>query len=1349
MNLRHITLLALLFCATTTMYAQENDVDENEVGFTEERPNYGQGFHAHRYALQRPNIAKRFEKKVLGDRLFVDFGLGVTLPFSASENSKNGFVTGVSVGDWLTPEHGVRAGIKVGNYTYGKYDITLKGVTLDYLINLSALTTYGKTYEKKKFEVLGIAGWDFLHRSHGSSSSFGVGVHFGARAQYGIPNSIFQIYAEPRLYFMDAREQALYTNNMYKSGAEMLFGLSLLPYQRVIPTGNQADLDDDGSFLNNTFVYFAGGPQALLSPLYGSTTNTLGVRMQGGIGKWFKRGFGARLSAYANFLDEKGESKNRGLGIAADAMIDLTYLNEGYAPHRRFWINGLVGASIAVHKHEGLRKKITYGFGAGLQPNFRLTEGISFFLEPRVDVFNNKEYVYGPTSNSWAVIPSLLAGVNFMQGGFTSEQRAANANYMHETPYDHLFIDGAAGVYFAGETYRSLWHSPAKDAHLKFYGAIGKWFNATSGMRIWLDVNKPRSGHFADHQLTAGIDYLWNMTNTFHGYDPNRKIELHSSLGFNMLKQKHNDGFAYGVNAGVRAQWNTSKMVSFFVEPQVRVYKEDLWRNNYTTMGYDFVPVGLLGMQLRFDGYTPANEKDAFVERNYGHYFSVAGGIQALLRKRGEKECYGPIARLTYGKQFSPLSSYRLHGLVSGNEIYGRKYGNVGVGADYMVDLTAMAYGYNEDRKFTLSSILGATANVSYQSGSKFQFYPEVYAGAQAAVRISDRFTLFYEPQLRYDFTNQMKHAWDTNKMTASQRLSMVHLLGMQVRFDEYTHADEMDTYMERDYDHYFGVAGGVHALLRKYKVGDVYGPIARLTYGKQFSPISSYRLHGLVSANEISNKRHASVGVGADYMIDLSTIAYGYNEDRKFTLSGLLGATANVSYQTGAKVNFYPEVYAGAQAAVRISDRFTLFYEPQVRYDFSNQMKNIWDTYEMTKSQRFSMVHLLGLNMKFEAFKKSREERDSYDDEEKHEFMSVAGGLNVPLRRFNIASFYGPTARFSYGKQFNPFLLYRFNLGMEYNNFDWGRERRRVPEEYHYFRASLGADLMLDYTSWAYGYDPDRRFILRPYVGVAASVARVDDRWVSKDAKYHYYPDLMAGAQASLRVSKNIELFYEGQMKYSFSDQIGWVFDTNETSTLQRLTMSHMLGMNYRFSPVVRNYRENAGYSRPHKQFVSVSAGTNLNSATSFNIRPRGDKWGFSIAARYGRWMNGVTAYQFGIDNTQINTEYGSQHWTTLHADLLCDLRTLLTNDVHEGKIMTCNAFAGVGLGISRMGDRDKKVAPMLNAGIQIGANIGERFNVYIEPSGQLFEKGISQLKNGHPFEVTGKIMLGTKYNF
>ena len=189
MNLRHITLLALLSCATFT-YAQENNVDENEVGFKEERPDYGQGFHAHRYALQKPHFAKKFEKKVLGDRLFLDFGAGLTFPFSGSQNSKTGFVTGISVGDWLTPEHGVRAGLKFGNYTYGNYDISAKGLTLDYLMNISALSTPGKTYTPKRFEVLGVAGLDILHRSFGNASNFGLGVHIGGRAQYSIPKSI-------------------------------------------------------------------------------------------------------------------------------------------------------------------------------------------------------------------------------------------------------------------------------------------------------------------------------------------------------------------------------------------------------------------------------------------------------------------------------------------------------------------------------------------------------------------------------------------------------------------------------------------------------------------------------------------------------------------------------------------------------------------------------------------------------------------------------------------------------------------------------------------------------------------------------------------------------------------------------------------------------------------------------------------------------------------------------------------------------------------------------------------------------------------------------------------------------
>ena len=1332
MNLRHITLLALLSCATFT-YAQENNVDENEVGIKEERPDYGQGFHAHRYALQKPHFAKKFEKKVLGDRLFFDFGAGLTFPFSGSQNSKSGFVTGISVGDWLTPEHGVRAGIKFGNYTYGNYDISAKGLTLDYLMNISALSTPGKTYTPKRFEVLGVAGLDILHRSFGNASNFGLGVHVGGRAQYSIPQSIFQIYAEPRLYFMDGRGQGSYTSNMYKSGMEVLFGLSVLPYQRVIPTGNQADLDDDGHFLNNTFIYFAGGPQVLLSPLNGTMFNTLGARAQGGIGKWFNRGYGVRLSGYTNFLQEKDDAKNKGFGISADAMIDLTYLNEGYNPHRRFWINGMIGASLALHKHEGIEKLITYGFGAGLQPNFRLREGISFFVEPRIDVLNNKNSVYGATTSSWAVVPSLLAGVNFMQGGDTNAQRQGNFNFTNQTLYDHLFIDGALGAYFAGGSYRTLLSNPTSQAHPKIYAAIGKWFNATSGMRIWGDINKPRGVTRADHLLTVGIDYLWNITNTFHGYDPARKFEFQSSLGFNILNQKQVTGLAYGLNAGVRAQWNATKMAAFFIEPQVRLYKEEAERNNYTFEGIDFVPVGLLGMQLRFNGYSPEAERDDFMSNDYDSFFGVAGGLQVPLRKYNEGSLYGPIARLTYGKQFSPLSTYRIHGLASANKFYNKKHVMAGIGADYMTDLTALAHGYNEDRVFTLSSFVGANANISYQSGDNFYFYPEVYVGAQAALKVSKRLTFFYEPQLRYDFTDQWKHAYKAKELATSQRFSMAHLVGMNMKFDG--SKDMRDDYMSRKYDHYFGVAGGLQVPLRKYNEGSLYGPIARLTYGKQFSPVSTYRIHGHASANKFYNKKHAMAGVGADYMVDVTALAHGYNEDRVLTLHGLVGANANVSYQSGGNFYFYPEVYAGAQAALRVSDRFTLFYEPQLRYDFTDQWKFAYKAKELTTSQRFSMAHLLGLNMKFDAFKNLRDEKDSYLFDEKTEFISVAGGLQVPIRRMNIAGYYGPLMRLSYGKQNTAFTLYRFNAAMEYNHF--GRT--------HYAKASLGADYMLDFTAWAYGYDPDRRFNLRPYAGLDLSLSRARQN-------YYLFPELIVGAQAGIRATKNIEFYYEGQIKYGCSNQIRFAYNTrNYVNTFRRLVMSHMIGMNYRFTPAMDSYKNNAGYERPYKEFVSASAGVNLNSATFFYINPTGNKWGFSSDISYGRWLNGVRGFRIGIDNTQFKAKrWGrQQHWTSIHADFMCDLRTLLTNNTHEKKLITCDGFLGLGVGFSTQPKETTNIAPVINAGVQIGANIGERFNIYLEPAGQLFGKRIWQRSNEHPFELTGKIMLGTKFKF
>ena len=1151
MNLKSFIVFLLMLCAFNVS-AQHKMEEQNELLLEEERPNYGQGFHAHRFAMQRPQYAKKFQTKRLGDHLFLDFGIGLTKPFSNAENGKNGKVASIAFGDWLTPEHGVRVGAKFGSFYDGLRSVSLKGATLDYLMNISALTTSGPTYDPQKFELLGVMGVDLLHRSSGNKSVVGWGGHVGLRGQYNIPNTIFQIYAEPRFSVMDTRGMQISSLNSFRSELEVLLGVSVQNPRQIFLTTEQSRLASDGCFLNNTFLYVAGGPQLLMKPLKGSMQSTMGARLQGGIGKWFNRGTGVRISGYTDFLREEGSAKNKGAGLSAEAIFDLNYAIKGYEPERRFWVNGLLGASLARHKYEGIDEVLTYGWGVALQPNLRLNKDVSWFLEPRVDVMKNTDNVYGATSGSWAVVPSLLTGVNIHNGSNLKALRERNAQFTHATVYDHLFIEGAMGAYFSGRQYGMLFSNPVSQARPKFYAAIGKWFTPTSGMRIWGDVNKPKGEKTGEHLVSVGVDYLWNLSNTFRGYDPQRRLEFQSSLGVNFLRQRKLSSFAPGVNVGLRAQWNANRMVALFLEPQLRVYEENEVRNNYTLAGYDFVPVGLFGMQLRFNGYTPEVEKEHFATRKYKHFVSAAAGFQVPLRQYSNISFYGPTARLTYGQQFSPLSSYRLHGLAAANKYYDRKQVVLGLGADYMLDLMTLAYGYNEDRRFTINALTGVMANVSTRNSYDYNFYPEVYVGAQLALRVADRVSFFYEPQLRYDFTDQLKHAYRRDKLHTSQHLSMTHMIGM---------------------------------------------------------------------------------------------------------------------------------------------------------------------------------------NTRFEAFRKPSNERAKYARERKTEFFSVAMGAQVPMRIFHQFGNYGPLMRLSYGKQNTPFTRYRYNATMEFNHFS----------TLNYAKASLGADYMFDFTSWIHGYDSRRLFSLRPYAGADLSVSRAY-------GNYYLFPEVSVGAQVGLRISNNFELFYEGQLKYAPSKQLRFAYHTNgEISPFRHVIMTNMIGLNYRVAPVVKSYKERSGNERDTREFVSLSAGTNINSATFFSIRPGGNKLGFSADVSYGRWLNGVSGFRIGLDKTQFKAKrHGDQqHWYMLHADAMCDLVELFSDDPSQKSIVSCDAFLGVGLGISVESELSTNYAPALLSSIQVGANLGKHFNIYIEPSAQLFGKSIWQQRNDHPFELTARVMLGTKYNF
>ena len=64
--------------------------------------------------------------------------------------------------------------------------------------------------------------------------------------------------------------------------------------------------------------------------------------------------------------------------------------------------------------------------------------------------------------------------------------------------------------------------------------------------------------------------------------------------------------------------------------------------------------------------------------------------------------------------------------------------------------------------------------------------------------------------------------------------------------------------------------------------------------------------------------------------MPDLSTLAYGYDAERKLTLKGVAGVALGVE-TNGNRNTFSPDIHVGGQMELRLSPQVGLFAEPML----------------------------------------------------------------------------------------------------------------------------------------------------------------------------------------------------------------------------------------------------------------------------------------------------------------------------------------------------------------------------------------------------------------------------------
>lgn len=915
------------------------------------------------YTLQSPRISKRFDKKKLFDHAFVEGGLGANTMMG---RNVSGHLTKLSpslfgsVGDWITPEHGWRATGSIGYFNHPMSSrAKFMSLELDYLMNLTALSEWEyPTYNR--FEIIGVAGLSLFNSHQNGETKTGWGASLGLKGQYHF-SSYTYVFAEPKATL---NYNMLHGNVWYKVRPSLSLSAGVgFSYPRIstkskMYADNPAisgmgewpvhEYNSDGHWLNDTYVTVLGGP-SLISNFHPSTwKNYVGSKFKFAVGKMFSPYLGAQLSLNGGInkvCDLGWHAKTYGIGAEAVWNVHNTF--GGYNPDRLFTLNALagIGYNIDMYGTSTKHQNYSWSFGGGLQARLRLAEGVDFVAEPRIDIYSDKFIPVSYSMPNHDVITSLLFGFNFHQGLNSRQQIERNREYSQESWYDDMFAQIGLGLgvpfsFNAGHNYEKAFRPQG------FIG-LGKWFSATSGARAWVDMGTVWQDRNAVNRFAAyGVDYMWNMSNAFHGYKADRKFFLNGGLGFNIMSLRDHDNSYLGAQVSVQGLYKINSLYGIFLEPQARFYDKNALKYSDCFPKNSILLNVLAGVQVSMKGYKPGYYGD-FSKEEGRSFFSVGAGLTTPIRLLKHANGYGRTMKISYGKWYSPISAWRISGWGYINKLFGARYGIASASLDYILDASAFTFGYNPDRIVSTRVIAGADMGLDYQK-ENVRFVPQIHFGGQLAIKLSSNAELFAEPQFIYSLSDR----FDSRLL----KTSLQGIVGINYLFDQNNVKRDLSLSDKRNFVSVafaLGMTSGKSNSLSTYKLK----PGSTISFGHWLNGLSGVRAS--LSFNGTNDSNQMLWQLHFDYMMNMVTALTGRNtQDDKVQLRGLLGVNAGIVTKSSHKTNKGLGLEVGTQVAYVLSSNTELFVEPTAQI-LSNNLFN-YHTFDSLLDCKF------GINYRF-----------------------------------------------------------------------------------------------------------------------------------------------------------------------------------------------------------------------------------------------------------------------------------------------------------------------------------------------------------------------------------------------
>lgn len=732
--------------------------------------------------------------------------------------------------------------------------------------------------------------------------------------------------------------------------------------------------------------------------------------------------------------------------------------------------------------------------------------------------------------------------------------------------------------------------------------AISKDINKFGSIRLGANFSSVNVGETGSEKaikrFNVSLDYLWNLSNTYYGYDRHRTDEWLLSVGLKggrLLNADKSEGSKSdqvgSVNLGLQYRKNIANDMSFFVEPQFAFFS-DRWDN--TKSFYEIDPGLNLLVGLYFRVGQP--KMQIFWEDNKildNTFFQVFGGsahstkvfhFTSLSGKDYNKDHMN--FGFNVGSWLNPSLAFRLGYFenimgtgwsdVKGHETTARQTYRGGRAEFVLNPVTIMTnrtswhrFGWEMSVGYELGTInkhkpgynntwtkSGSESNrnhIDYLAhGVTFGTQFKYYMSRNYAVFLDGRFS---NPGYSAEAKDGLNGSGDLNDKIMSWALGMEYYISA---FDRYTRFKKFDEHESRSVERlktknrwYFELGGG---LGQPTHWGENFNTRRSLTgFGAVGMHINDYhglRLRGYLSRKMLPGVDNKSVtnmipgdtwttGVGFDYMYNLTNQWFGVdgNDTRWSDIYLFAGPTMRVvahELRESFTGNNIFGFEAGMQFTRRISRGVEFFIEPRYEYNVHAAGGDFY--------QRGNRWNLLAGFKLYQYREKNFHYRDSIARHDKDNwFMELSGGAGFDMTGSTdqfadrMKKFDGDL-RMGIGYRINPISSIRANV--MYTRYGWGgSDHSGNINGRRGFEGSF--DYMANLLNIMYGNNPHRWVQLQGYFGALVNPEDVLESKCTRDIIYDWRFGFEGGLQLIVNPFKNVSLFVEPRGAYFMSDYI------------------------------------------------------------------------------------------------------------------------------------------------------------------------------------------------------------------